>query len=900
MNGILRRHPTPVFNGDLVVFVPIGDHPAPTVATHTLWPLFPALNFISAPCPVPRATLAEAIAGPAVGVVAWGRQLRERASLETEGGHSELLIFTPAGVLRAAVSDTPPSAAQVVNALGPVLADLLGAGTVSDVQRAFGDRSVFIFRPDALDIRLTIAIRQDGGSLLALVLSRPEYMTSGTFFAASHSVSAEEQAHVDSSGVPVLWPNVTGSLDFYNEHDEPSAEPVPARTGYPEHFTRHPNDALGYGGYNASEGNSSAGSVGDEEEVDAGAIVAVADSEPEPGPGEPTATDLAAPASSTATEAVDSASREGSVSTSLLQVRAFRSRAAVSVPTPFGRRSLEPCAGPPHDCFFAGAQASTCHTGIGAGHESTGNVLPHLAPHTPEIVGLVQGLAGQWDGFLRGDTGALPCLSDAHKRACAHRPLEGYVAARHAFVDGALYKGRDKHRGGWAAVVVAEWHTPQGTVFAFDGYAGGPLVDFAKRPLQAEYSSYDAEAAAMLVVLTWHLAQPEFLLRAVHFDANAVGQAAEGLAAPRDPGEGFGLAGRARCVAQLLEAQGRAPQYSWLKGHAGILWNEVADRLAKAFALEALPATALPEPFWQFVASRSLPWAWLVADRSGAFPDVQQLSEGVYESPDPIPSDCMPIDPEQHGNRSSGELGLSLMSLNVQTLQDKRPIVLQQLQDKRTLLCGLQETRSRYDSMCSCGGFLEFASAAQAGEGGCTLLVSTTVPYVRMEDRPLCLARQHCRCAHASPQLLAVEIRAPFFQCVCVVGHLPHTGRPVTEVQAWWAELASHAWFRSAGAVIMLLDANAQLGSVVSEAVGPHAQEVENVAGTLFREFLEVNSLCAPATFHGVCGECIRSASEPTWTSPRGFSRRIDYMLSYLKLGVLHARGLGLTQILLP
>ena len=426
---------------------------------------------------------------------------------------------------------------------------------------------------------------------------------------------------------------------------------------------------------------------------------------------------------------------------------------------------------------------------------------------------------------------------------------------------------------------MAEWSTPQGTVFALDGYAGGPLVEFAIRPLQTEYSSYDAEAAAMLVVLTWHLAQPSALLNAVHFDANAVGQAAEGLVALRDPGEGLGLAGRARCVAQLLEAQGRAPKYSWVKGHAGILWNEVADRLAKAFAMEALPATFLPEPFWLFVASRSLAWAWLVADRSGAFPAIQQLNDGMYESPDPVPPACVPVDSEQHAARSSGDLGLSLMSLNVQTLQDKRPILLQQLQDKRTLLCGLQETRSRCDTQCSSGGFLEFASAAQAGEGGCALLVSTTVPYVRLGDRPLCLARQHCRCIHAGPQLLAVEIRAPFFQCVCVVGHLPHTGRPVTEVHAWWEELAGQDWFRGAGAVIMFLDANAQVGSVVSEAVGPHAQEVENGAGTLFREFLEARSLCAPATFHGVCGKCLHSAAEPTWTSPRGFSRRVDYVV---------------------
>ena len=129
-------------------------------------------------------------------------------------------------MLRAAVSDAPPTAAQVVRALGPVLADLLGAGAISDVQQAFGDRSVIIFRPDALDTRLTIAIRQDRGSLLAVVLSRLEYMASGEFFAASRSVSAEEQARVEPGPIPVLWPNATASLDFYSEHDEPSGEPA--------------------------------------------------------------------------------------------------------------------------------------------------------------------------------------------------------------------------------------------------------------------------------------------------------------------------------------------------------------------------------------------------------------------------------------------------------------------------------------------------------------------------------------------------------------------------------------------------------------------------------------------------------------------------------------------------
>ena len=313
--------------------------------------------------------------------------------------------------------------------------------------------------------------------------------------------------------------------------------------------------------------------------------------------------------------------------------------------------------------------------------------------------------------------------------------------------------------------------------------------------------------------------------------------------------------------------------------------------------METLPV--LPEPFWTFVASRSLPWAWLVADRSGAFPDVEQFCKGTYESPDPVPPACVPADPERLTDRSNGDLGLSLMSLNVQTLQDKRSIVLQQLQDKCTLLCGLQETRGRCDSQGSSGGFLEFASAAQAGEGGCALFISTTVPYVRIGDRPLCLAPQHCRCVHAGPQLLAVEIRAPFFQCVCVVGHLPHTGRPIAEVHAWWNALASQGWFRSAGAVIMLLDANAQVGSVASEAVGPHAQEPENSAGTIFREFPEL-ILCVrlPPSMECAVSVCILRLNPPG-PLPEVLAG-VSTTLSSHKHGEPPVCGLGWTPTLSP
>ena len=112
------------------------------------------------------------------------------------------------------------------------------------------------------------------------------------------------------------------------------------------------------------------------------------------------------------------------------------------------------------------------------------------------------------------------------------------------------------------------------------GWPGGPLVEFTKRPLQAEYSSYDAEAAAMLVVLAWRSLQcriPRFILM------------------PR-------LLGRRPKVWSRPKSQEQALGWQ-VKGHAGLLWNEVADRIAKACALGTVPATVLPEAFWTFASS---------------------------------------------------------------------------------------------------------------------------------------------------------------------------------------------------------------------------------------------------------------------------------------------------------
>ena len=335
--------------------------------------------------------------------------------------------------------------------------------------------------------------------------------------------------------------------------------------------------------------------------------------------------------------------RTGGAAISLLQVRATVSRPPIralagiesaDVPTPFRRRRLLSGRTSVSASADGGGLEAECHVAPGedCGHGSTETAggLPLCNPIMPDIAGLVDALGCGWDAFVQRDMAKLACLT---RRACEFRPSCGRQVGVHIFVDGAFYKGRDRHRGGWAAVIVGEWSDGHHTWFTAEGFACGPLIDFTSRPVQAEYSSYDAEAAAILVVLAWQLAARFSAPVTVHFDAQAVGFAVEGVIAPRSSGEGIGLAGRARCVAQLLEARGQAPSYAWVKGHAGVLWNEIADRIAKASAIEATPPSQLPLAFWNFITSSALPWAWLTADRSGAFPDLETFETGCVRGP---------------------------------------------------------------------------------------------------------------------------------------------------------------------------------------------------------------------------------------------------------------------------
>ena len=142
-----------------------------------------------------------------------------------------------------------------------------------------------------------------------------------------------------------------------------------------------------------------------------------------------------------------------------------------------------------------------------------------------------------------------------------------------------------------------------------------------------------------------------------------------------------------------------------------------------------------------------------------------------------------------------------------------------------------------------------------------------------------CFEPKALACVHASPQVLAVTAPIAGVPHLFLCGHAPHSGKSMSIIQAWWSALSALPFldgFR--GRVILLVDANAQLGSIMSDSVGAHAGSPECFAGGCLREFCDAHAVVLPATKHNATGICDSSAREVTWYSPAGHSSRIDYI----------------------
>ena len=298
--------------------------------------------------------------------------------------------------------------------------------------------------------------------------------------------------------------------------------------------------------------------------------------------------------------------------------------------------------------------------------------------------------------------------------------------------------------------------------------------------------------------------------------------------------------------------------------------------------------------------SEVAPWLWLLPESRwhSAVPAVWALA---VDSPPPNPpslDSCVRqfekvLDlGSKSGREDSLSLRCSFASFNVTTLRPAKEglvvaqaatrergvqaLLQQQFHTKRLLFVGLQETRVPASAAYASGSYIVLsASADETGQGGVALWISTQLPYATDgRGNEFYFQKKHCVVLFADPRSLYVKVCAPGINLLLCVWHAPHSMRPADERTRWWqeAERLLCSFAKSDDEVLLLMDANARVGSMPCQAIGSVGAEKETPNGTLLREFLESWRLFLPATAP------VHTGQDWTWTSPRGTHARIDYV----------------------
>ena len=188
-------------------------------------------------------------------------------------------------------------------------------------------------------------------------------------------------------------------------------------------------------------------------------------------------------------------------------------------------------------------------------------------------------------------------------------------------------------------------------------------------------------------------------------------------------------------------------------------------------------------------------------------------------------------------------------------------------------IVGLQETRQRKEGKVEQQDYLVFSAAANAkGQYGIQIWISRTLP---LGHEKAYLEKHHFKIVARSPRSLILRMAAPFIRALIVCAHAPTSQNGEDEISGWWANLRKAVPAKySQWPQILLVDANARLGSQLSDAVGGHQAEEQDHGGQEIQAYLKHFALWIPSTFYEH-----QKGQGGTWKHPRtGAWLRGDYV----------------------
>ena len=365
-------------------------------------------------------------------------------------------------------------------------------------------------------------------------------------------------------------------------------------------------------------------------------------------------------------------------------------------------------------------------------------------------------------------------------------------------------------------------------------------------------------------------------------------------------------------------AAGRvAVSHAHVSGHSGSLGNELADQLAKLARRQTDDPWNRCLPSWlpALAAHPYHPWAWTHVTPWDV-PTLYSLEAEAFRMQQQVRLPWKaPTTGVQNHREPEGEVTFSLcfLSFHVLTLLDKvRPptasgppgpletqaagmrvvgrkeLLRRLLADHAPHIIGLQETRLPEDAAQPDADYLIFsAQADDKGHGGCSLWLSKSRPYAKRGSQPLFFESKHVTVVSRSARHLTASLIAPNLRLFVVVAHAPSAYNvEVAIVARFWEARKAELDQRPAGMdYVVLTDANARLGGVVSDHVGDLDPEEESAASEVFHAFLAGIDAIAPSTLPSC-----HAGESGTWRAPHGEWHRIDYILlpvSWQEFGLL-------------
>jgi hypothetical protein len=316
---------------------------------------------------------------------------------------------------------------------------------------------------------------------------------------------------------------------------------------------------------------------------------------------------------------------------------------------------------------------------------------------------------------------------------------------------------------------------------------------------------------------------------------------------------------------------------SHVRGHAGDVWNELVDFLAKS---EAATGHRLHrQPTNLLVLRPIMPYLWMFLDSNSGLPPFTR--HGFDVGPLSLPSADRLDTAQTDGQRPMRchDVSLSIASLNVGSLflspdsfSGKLTYLRQQMKAHAIHILGIQEARSP-PGLSTADDIIKISGGSDNQNLGVELWLSMTQPLLQKDGKRSRLSRSNVQLLHHDPRRILVRVSHECLNCFLVVLHGPQSGRPKQERQTWWEETQSlvSGICRHLPLYVMI-DANAKTGPVNHPIVFDNDDSTSGNT-PFFLDFLSALDLCLPCTGLAHQGETA------TWTSPDGqHDHRIDFI----------------------